>query len=201
MSKTLLMLFFCFVTLPAVELGTKYNYKYNNHLQLGKTTVDDALMQYGKPNERFHVKSQRYSYVFLRYFSTDLSLFSGHARMSYLEFRENILYAYITVSSFDDDSTKFNYTKAKEIEVGDTIEEVIDKIGEPSGKGKCPINTGKYSGFCKKGESTWMWLYAKTNGMLNSDRLQAKAFLVGVDKMGKVLEIERDHITVLTKGR
>lgn len=189
------------VTLLAVELGTPYNYKYNEKLRLGKTTVEDAIEQYGPPNERYHVKSKLYSYVFLRYYSTDLSLFSGRARMSYLEFRENLLYAYITVSNFDNDSTKFSYTKAKEIKVGDPIDSVIARIGEPSGMGKCPINTGKYSGFCKKGEYTWMWLYAKTNGMLNSDKLQAKAFLVGVDKEGKVVEVERDRITILTKGR
>lgn len=201
MYKIILLLFLTFFIAEAVELGSAYNYKYNNRLELGKTTVQDALAQYGRPNERFDVKSQLYSYVFLRYFSTDLSLFSGRARMSYLEFRENILYAYITVSNFDNDSTKFNYTKSKEIKVGDSIDEVIQKIGEPSGKGKCPMNTGRYSGFCKKGEYTWMWLYAKTNGMLNSDKLQAKAFLVGVDKAGTVIEIERDRITILTKGQ
>jgi len=201
MSKLIFILLMTFFTAEAVELGNAYNYKYNHRLQLGKTTVQDATAQYGRPHERFHVKSQRYSYVFLRYFSTDLSLFSGKARMSYLEFRENILYAYITVSSFDNDSTKFNYTRAKEIKIGDTIDEVIYKIGEPSGKGKCPLNTGKFSGFCKKGEYTWMWLYAKTNGMLNSDKLKAKAFLVGVDRDGKVIEIERERITILTKGQ
>ncbi len=121
--------------------------------------------------------------------------------MSYLEFREDILYAYITVSSFDNDSTNFSYTKSKEIKVGDSIDEVVKRIGEPSGMGKCPMNTGKFSGFCKDGEYTWMWLYAKTNGMMNSDKLHAKAFLVGVDKEGKVIEIERDRITILTKGR
>ena len=201
MNKIYFVLLLVFMNLSAVELGAKYNYKYNHQLQIGKTTVEDAISQYGQPNERFHVKSKLYSYVFLRYYSTDMSLFSGKARMSYLEFREDILYAYITVSSFQNDSTKFNYTKAKEVKVGDTIDEVIYKIGPPSGKGKCPMNTGKYSGFCKKGEYTWMWLYAKTNGMLNSDKLRAKAFLVGVDKAGKVIEIERDYVTVLTKGR
>ena len=195
------MLIFPFFIAAAVDLGSSYNYKYNHKLQLDKTTVQDAIEQYGKPMERYHVKSQVASYVFLRYYSTDLSLFSGKARMSYLEFRENLLYAYITVSNFDNDSTNFSYTKAKKIKVGDTIDEVVYRIGEPSGMGKCPMNTGKFSGFCKNGEYTWMWLYAKTHGMMNSDKLQAKAFLVGVDKEGKVIEIERDRITILTKGR
>ena len=189
------------VALMAVELGTPYNYKYNEKLRLGKTTVQDAIEQYGPPNERYHVKSKFYSYVFLRYYSTDMSLFSGHARMSYLEFRENLLYAYITVSSFDNDTTKFSYSKAKEVKVGDTIDTVFARIGKPAGMGMCPMNTGKYSGFCKKGSITYMWLYAKTNGMLNSDKLKAKAFLVGVDEAGKVIEVERDRITILTKGR
>jgi hypothetical protein len=197
----LLLFFMPFFVVYAVELGSPYNYKYNHKLQINKTTVQDAIEQYGKPNERYHVKSQVASYVFLRYYSTDLSLFSGKARMSYLEFRENLLYAYITVSNFDNDSTNFSYTKAKEIKVGDTIDEVVYRIGEPSGMGKCPMNTGRFSGFCKEGEYTWMWLYAKTNGMMNSDKLQAKAFLVGVDKEGKVIEVERDRITILTKGR
>ena len=200
-KRILLMLLSTYLMVHAVELGTLYNYKYNKQLRLGKTTVNDAIGQYGQPNERYHVKSQVASYVFLRYYSTDLSLFSGKARMSYLQFRENLLYAYITVSNFDNDTTKFSYSKAKDVKVGDTIESVITRIGSPSGLGKCPINTGKYSGFCKKGEFTWMWLYAKTNGMLNSDKLKAKAFLVGVDKEGKVVEIERDHITILTKGK
>jgi len=201
MKKIVLALLLVSLTAMAVELGSPYNYRYNNRLELDRTTVEDAIAQYGPPNERYHVKSQRYSYVFLRYYSTDLSLFSGRARMSYLEFRENLLYAYISVSSFDEDSTKFSYTKAKEVKVGDDIDDVIEKIGEPSGKGKCPMNTGRYSGFCKSGAYTWMWLYAKTNGMLNSDKLRAKAFLVGVDTAGRVTEIEREHITVLTKGR
>ena len=189
-----------FHTLIAVELGAPYNYKYNYKLEIGKTTVEEAIAQYGQPKERYHVNSQRYAYVFLRYYSTDLSLFSGQFRMSYLEFRENVLYAYITVSSFDNDSTQFNYTKAKEIKVGEPIKDVVALLGKPSGKGKCPMNTGKYSGFCKKGEYTWMWLYAKTEGMLNSSKLRAKAFLVGVNKSGLVTEIERERITILTQG-
>ena len=201
MHKIILLLMAPFFILLAVELGTPYNYKYNNELRLDKTTVDDAIAQYGKPNERYHVKSQVASYVFLRYYSTDLSLFSGHARMSYLQFRENLLYAYITVSSFENDTTRFSYSKAKEVKIGDAVDAVFARIGEPSGMGKCPMNTGKYSGFCKKGSITYMWLYAKTNGMLNSNKLKAKAFLVGVDEEGKVIEIERDHITILTKGR
>ena len=201
MIRMLLLLLVPIFAVYAIELGEPYNYKYNHKLQLDKTTLQDAIEQYGTPRERYHVKSQLYSYVFLRYYSTDLSLFSGKARMSYLEFREDLLYAYITVSSFDNDSTEFSFTKAKEIKVGDTIDEVVHHIGEPSGMGKCPINTGKFSGFCKDGEYTWMWLYAKTSGMMNSDKLQAKAFLVGVDKDGKVIEIERDRITILTKGR
>lgn len=201
MIRMLLLLLIPVFAVYAVELGAPYNYKYNHKLQLDQTTVQDAIAQYGTPRERYHVNSQLYSYVFLRYYSTDLSLFSGKARMSYLEFREDILYAYITVSSFDNDSTNFSYTKSKEIKVGDSIDEVVKRIGEPSGMGKCPMNTGKFSGFCKDGEYTWMWLYAKTNGMMNSDKLHAKAFLVGVDKEGKVIEIERDRITILTKGR
>ncbi len=201
MKKMIFWLLLSGVTLMAVELGAPYNYKYNNKLRVNKTTVEEAIAQYGQPNERYHVKSQVASYVFLRYYSTDLSLFSGKARMSYLEFKENVLHAYITVSNFDDDSTRFSYSTSKEIKVGDTINEVIARIGAPSGMGVCPINTGKYSGFCKKGAYTYMWLYAKTNGMLNSDKLKAKAFLVGVDEAGKVIEVERDHITILTKGR
>ncbi len=201
MIRTLLLLLIPVFAVYAVELGAPYNYKYNHKLELDQTTVQDVIEQYGTPRERYHVNSQLYSYIFLRYYSTDLSLFSGKARMSYMQFRENLLYAYITVSNFDNDSTDFSYTKAKEIKVGDTIDKVVQRIGEPSGKGKCPMNTGKYSGFCKKGEYTWMWLYAKTNGMMNSDKLTAKAFLVGVDKEGKVIEIERDRITILTEGR
>ena len=201
MMRMLLLLLMPIFALYAVELGAPYNYKYNHKLRLDKTTVADAIEQYGTPRERYHVKSQVASYVFLRYYSTDLSLFSGTARMSYMQFRDDLLYAYITVSNFDNDSTNFSYTKAKEIKIGDTIDEVVHRIGEPSGMGKCPMNTGKFSGFCKDGTYTWMWLYAKTNGMMNSDKLKAKAFLVGVDKAGKVIEIERDRITILTKGR
>ncbi len=199
--RLLLLLLMPVFAVYAVELGAPYNYKYNHKLQLDKTTVQDAIEQYGTPRERYHVNSQLYSYVFLRYYSTDLSLFSGKVRMSYLEFREDLLYAYITISSFHNDSTEFSYTKAKEIKLGQTIDEVIAHLGEPAGMGKCPMNTGKFSGFCKSGEYTYMWLYAKTNGMLNSDELKAKAFLVGVDNAGTVIEIERERTTILTKGR
>ena len=82
MIRMLLLLFIPFFVVYAVELGSPYNHKYNHKLQLDKTTVNDAIEQYGKPNERFHVKSQVASYVFLRYYSTDLSLFSGKSRMS-----------------------------------------------------------------------------------------------------------------------
>ena len=199
--RFLLLLLIPIWTVYAVELGAPYNYKYNQKFRLNTTTVDDALAQYGTPRERYHVKSQVASYVFLRYYSTDMSLFSGKARMSYLQFRDNLLYAYISISSFNNDSTDFSYTKAKDVVLGESIDAVIHRLGEPSGMGKCPMNTGKFSGFCKSGTYTYMWLYAKTNGMMNSDKLQAKAFLVGVDEVGKIIEIERERITVLTKGR
>ncbi len=198
-NSCLVIYLFTFI-LSGIELGAPYNYKYNAELQLDKTTVKDVIEQYGKPNERYHLRSQVASYVFLRYYSTSLSLFSGRARMSYLQFRENLLYAYIAVSSFDNDSTKFSFSKSNEVKVGDSIDSVVERIGAPSGKGKCPINTGKFSGFCKKGGFTWMWLYAKTNGMLNNDRLTAKAFFVGADEAGKVVEIERERITILKRA-
>jgi hypothetical protein len=199
LNKIVLLLVFPFFILAAIEMGSPYNYKFNYKLQLDKTTVEEAIMQYGKPMQRYNVKSDVASYVFLRYYSTELSLFSGKARITYLEFRDNLLYAFITASNFNRDSTKFSYDKAKDIKIGDTIDEVIYRIGEPSGKGKCPMNTGKFSGFCKKGEYTWMWLYANNGGMMNSNNIRAKALLVGVDKEGKVIEVEHDRIAIINE--
>jgi len=192
-----MMLIFPLFVVYAIEMGSSYNYRYNYKLILDKTTVSEAIAQYGKPMERYTIKTEHANYVFLRYYSTDAGLFSGSGRMVFLQFRDNLLYSYITGSNFEYDSTKFNYTKAKEIKVGDAIDEVIYSIGEPAGKAKCPINSGAYSGFCKKGEYTWMWLYAKQAGIMNYKSIRAKAVLVGVDKDGNVIEVERERIAVI----
>ncbi len=197
MKKIVLLLIFPLFVLWAVDIGQPYNFKYNYRLMLDRTTVHDAIAQYGKPMERYNIKTSHASYVFLRYYSTDAGLFSGSGRMLFLQFRNNLLYSYISASNFEYDSTQFNYAKAKEIKVGDDINKVIYAIGEPAGKAKCPINTGVYSGFCKQGEYTWMWLYAKHAGMLNYRGIRAKALLVGVDKEGKVSEVERERIAVI----
>jgi len=197
LKKIVMMLIFPLFVVYAIEMGSTYNYRYNYKLILDKTTVSEAIAQYGKPMERYTVKTEHANYVFLRYYSTDAGLFSGSGRMVFLQFRDNLLYSYITGSNFEFDSTKFNYTKAKEIKVGDSIDEVIYSIGEPAGKAKCPINSGAYSGFCKKGEYTWMWLYAKHAGIMNYKSIKAKAVLVGVDKDGNVIEVERERIAVI----
>ena len=192
-----MMLIFPLFVAFAIEMGSPYNFKYNYKLILDKTTVSEAIDQYGKPMERYTVKTEHATYVFLRYYSTDAGLFSGSGRMVFLQFRDGLLYSYITGSNFEYDSTNFSYTKAKEINVGDDIDAVIYSIGEPAGKAKCPLNSGVYSGFCKKGEYTWMWLYAKHAGMMNYKGIRAKAVLVGVDKDGKVTEVERERIAVI----
>ena len=189
---------FVFNTLNAaiVEHGNDYNYKYNDRLKLNETSLEKVIKYFGKPSERYDINTSAAQYVVLRFYMADIKLFTGKARLTYMQFRNGVLNAYVYGSNYNRDHTKFDYKKAKHIKLGQSIEEISSYIGEPTGKSNCPVNTGQFSGFCKKGKYTWLWFYAENQGLLDAKNAQAQAFLVGVDADGKAVEITREKITL-----
>ena len=177
-----------------VESGNEFNYKYNTYLKLNETTLDLVIEHFGKPSERYDINTSVAQYVVLRFYMADIKLFTGKARLTYMQFRNGVLNAYVYGSNYNLDNSKFDFSKAKKVKIGQSMDEIIELIGKPTGKSNCPVNTGQFSGFCKKGKYTWLWFYADNQGLLDADDVQGKIFLVGVDKNGKAIEIEREHI-------
>ncbi len=196
MKKVFIILLFLFTTLSAgiVEAGSDFNYKYNDRLKLNETTLDLVTEYFGTPSERYDINTSVAQYVVLRFYMANIKLFTGKARLTYMQFKNGVLNAYVYGSNYNRDKTKFDFQKAKEVKVGQSLEEITELIGKPTGKSNCPVNTGQFSGFCQKGKYTWLWFYAKKQGIVDLEHAKANAFLVGVDKNGIAVEIERQRI-------
>ncbi len=174
-----------------INFGKNYDFTQNKELNLEKTTLDEALKKFGKPVERHHIKTSKGDYVFLRYYMSDIKFRSGKSRVTQLQFKNGVLFSYFYGSNYNKDNSDFDYKKSKTIKVGDNIRDVVKNVGRPTGKGVCPLNTGKFAGFCQKGKYTYVWIYLKNFGLKDKASV-ANIFLVGVDKNYNVLEVKRE---------
>lgn len=174
-----------------LNVGKNYHYDQNKKLELEKTTLDEALKRFGEPVERHEIKTSKGDYVFLRYYMSDIKFRSGKSRVTQLQFKNGVLFSYFYGSNYNKDNSNFNYKKSKTIKVGDNIRDVVKKIGKPTGKGVCPLNTGKFAGFCRKGRYTYAWFYLENFGLKDKVSV-ANIFLVGVDKNYNVVEVARE---------
>jgi len=185
-------LFLSSVSLPAMEIGHAFHHENKDKLVIGKTTQADIDKYFGKPEKRFVTNLKSGKYDILEYYFIHSGFTDGDLKALFMELKDGILIAYVYDSSQGDDSTLFNHTEAKNIEVGHYINHVISKVGPPSGEALCPVNITTYSNKCVKSKHMKVWIYSPGTSMFGASEMETHIMFVGINDDGKILEISRE---------
>jgi len=141
-----LMLFF--VGLNAIEMGKEFHYENRDKLILNVTTTEEVNKYFGVPIKDIVIKNVNGKFNIYEYFFVHAGLTGGDERILMMEFKNDILIGYVYDSSHKEDSTLFNYEEIVGIEIGHHIDDVVKRVGKPSGEALCPVNIHDYKEKC-----------------------------------------------------
>lgn len=187
--KTLIRGLFLLVvvaTLSACSAGKSFNRADVSQLVLGGSTQEDVIAIMGKPVQRGEILRNNVTAKSLIYgfaSTTAKPLYEGvtPAKSQRFYFYENKLVGYEYTSSFADDGTDFDGSKASQIvENESSVGDAIELFGAPQGRFVYPLTS-------ERSNYAIAYLYIQTKG----------AFKPKVKN--KVLVIEHDENQVVTK--
>ena len=192
-KKKLFLPFICIflsLIIGCATVGREFNYHNRKQLNLESTTVEEAIKLFGEPYESKEMSNKDGNFKELVYsFAKADAIGGASARQLSLEFRENILNGYLYISGFSVDATDFNYDSIKNIEVGTSNKEnVLNIIGEPSGKILCPSYS--YSTRCEKGNEIWFYAFVYQSQEQKKKNTKTKMLILIFDENGVVTDLE-----------
>ncbi len=181
--------------------SNRYAQTDNTAFVLGTTTKEHVLGILGEPTQQKTdvYNSKKVQAITYKTFSTGLYFGTTNSvidntiavrSLTYM-FYDNVLVAKMRSSSFKEDSTFFEYTKATRVTQGMTKEEVIGLMGMPSGENIYPV----VSDPTLKG-IVYSYLHVREKGGVWSPN--AEAYLIELkvvlDKDDRVLETEMSSV-------
>ncbi len=173
------------------SVGKSFKYKNIGILQIGTTTQDDAVNNFGEPYKTESIENSDGEYEIMRYIYGFGTLASSAARVLFLEFKGGVLNAYIYVSGFDEDATIFDEEAAREVKTkAATKAEVKQSLGEPSGKAIYPTTLEDFKTDKKGVSESWVWAYTSKSKGVSVKSIKSKIAHIYFDKNGKILGME-----------
>ncbi len=140
------------------SVGRDFKYQNTTSLELGKTSSANYVTMFGKPNAVELKDTSDGHFELVRYLYAYANLGSARTRALDLEFRDGSLNAYHYLSSFDKDKTVVNMDQLKRIERGHSKKnDVLQILGTPHGKARCPTQNADFKDKCSKGTEIWVW--------------------------------------------
>jgi hypothetical protein len=137
-------------------VGGPFPYQNKQNIVIGKTTKDEGIQLFGSPFGTTKTSNANGNFSILKYAYAN----GGGSRVLIIEFKDNVLNAYIYVSSFEEDSTKFDYAVGKTIKEGSFNKAVVlKKMGKPAGKALCPSTMGDFKQLCHTEKEVWKWAF------------------------------------------
>jgi len=179
-------------SLFAIEVGHAFHQENRDKLIVGKTTQAQVDKYFGKPEKKFVTKNHNGKFVILEYYFIHSGFTDGDMKVLLIELKDNVLIGYVYDSSHGKDSTIFNHEEAGNIEIGHKIEDVIGKVGYPSGEALCPVNIHRYKKKCIKAGHMKVWIYSPGASMFAASDMETHIMFIGVNDEGKVLEVSRE---------
>jgi hypothetical protein len=173
------------------SVGNKFNYQNRMNLELGITSKNDAIKLVGKPKETKTVSNKDGNYEILSYVYAYASPGGAAARVLFLEFKDNKLNAHIYNSGFEEDKTEFDFSKSKNLKVGQSsMDDVEQFLGKPSGKAICPSTLRDYSTKCQNATEIWSYLYTKKSQGYDTSTIKTKSIDISFDEKGIIADME-----------
>jgi len=163
--------------LPDLNVSPVYS------LQLGRSTRKDYEAAFGDPHATRVVQDDTGRYELASY-TRKLENFSGTClRMVQIELKGGVLNAYLAGSSCDDDRTSVASQSASALMQGRgtmTVDDVVRRMGKPSGIARCPSRIGTFNEICKDSVEARAWFEVPEQGLLGGT-LRAAMVAVSFD--------------------
>ena len=175
--------------------GNKFNYQNRMNLELGVTSINDAIKLVGKPEETKTVSNYEGNYKILTYIYTYGDIAGGAAiRLLYLEFKDDKLNAHLYSSDFKEDKTEFDFSKSKNLKVGQSSKDDVEQLlGEPSGKAICPSTLRDYPKKCQNATEIWSWTYTNVYQEYDNFNTRTMSTYISFDEKGIIVDMETSH--------
>jgi hypothetical protein len=137
----------------------KHSFTDTSALVLGKTTPDECRALYGEPQAKSSQTGGDGAFELYRYTQVVRGPTKGFARALLAEFKDGVLNAYASGSSFPEDRATFSVANISKIEYAtSTKDQVRSVLGKPHGILRCPTKLFGGSTACKP-SSREIWVY------------------------------------------
>lgn len=150
----------------SATVGARYVHHNIENIAIGTTSRSDAVRFFGPPYGTINTSNSDGDFAILKYLYAFAKTGSPTgSRVLLLEFKESILNAYVSLSTFEEDSTEFDFEAGKRIQAHRSKKaDTLQSVGEPAGKAICPSTLTEYKDFCVPGREVWMWLFNSKEG-------------------------------------
>jgi len=176
-----------------VSVGTKFPIPTADQLAFGKMTADEALVKFGHPRDFWSKTTTNGTYILYTYIYGQADLSKASWRILLLEFRDGELNGYIGASTFSNDKTKFNPAIVNQLKDGVgklTRDDVVNLVGQPSGKALCPSILKDFKDSCDKNTEIWGWLMSDNTDLWIRREGSVSELRVAFDANGKISDVE-----------
>ena len=177
------------------EVGKAFHYENRDKLVVNMTTLEEVHKYFGEPVKKSEADNVNGHFDIYQYYFVHAGLTDGDERILLMEFKDKVLIGYVYDSSHKEDSTLFNYEEAVGIEVGHHKNDVVTKVGFPSGEALCPVNIHEYKEKCLHGKKMLVWIYTPGTSVFSASSVETKMLFVGLDENSLVSDISH-HIQV-----
>ena len=188
----LILLYLSSLSLDAIEIGKEFHYENKDKLIVNVTTIEEVQKYFGEPIKDIVADNVNGHFNIYEYYFVHADLTDGDERILMMEFKDGTLIGYVYDSSHEEDSTLFNYEEAVGVEIGHHIDDVVAKVGHPSGEALCPVNIHRYKEKCTQGRRMFVWLYTPGTSMFGAGSVETKILFVGINDNNKVTDIAHE---------
>jgi hypothetical protein len=175
--------------------GRDFNYAATSSLEPGNLKSSEYKKVIGaEPLQQRTITNVDGRFDLVRYLHVSAILGTAKVHTVILEFKNDILNAYIRTSNFDDEVLGFHRDKVKQLIKGiSTKKDVRRVMGKAHGIGLCPTFMEDYTPDCTRGTEVWSWMAisqlssftAAANGLL----VDIRAIFVIFDANGVVSDV------------
>ena len=193
-NKSILVVILIFLSMyvcGCASVGRSFKYENIQQLQLGEFKIADYQSVFGKPKNVSNTSNKDGKFTSVRYLYAYADIGTARARLLDLEFKNDVLNGYNYLSSFDKDKTEFNTESVNQITVGKSkMVDVINILGKPHGKARCPSTLADYKTRCEEITEVWSWATMEKMTTLGKHESKTITVFISFDSDGIVSDIE-----------
>lgn len=168
-----------------------FNYQGVHRLKIGEITKEEITQIIGPHRNTSIIEDQNGRFEIITYRSVTGHLLPNMTQHALkIELKDGYLNAYSYATMNPKKSADFDYEAAKSIKLGDSENDVLQRIGTPSGKCNCPTYHSVFENNCDRGVKLLLWFFLGEE----SGEMVSKSIIVALDENGLVTNIDHKKI-------